>query len=156
VDGAVVICDGVGVRVDPDGRRRFEMVDACYLGLIDPTDPARIAWQQIPRHGGPAMYRMAATGSRRLGMVIFAGGSDNPYNYDGIGYDGEPSPPSDRIFGYRLGPGEWLELGSLPRPSMDHRGLLELGESFTIVGGMGDGQDVTASVTQFQVVGVAD
>ncbi len=147
--GMAVICDGVGVRQNPDGGRRFVAVPACYLGAIDPGDPARIDWRKIPHHGGPATYRMAATGSERLGMVVFAGGSGNPYNYDGIGYDGLASSPSDRIFGHRPGSGAWVELGQLPWPSMDHRGLLELGERFLIVGGMGPGQAVAEGVTVF-------
>jgi hypothetical protein len=149
VGGMAVICDGVGVQRAPDGGRRFAAVAGCYLGIIDPGDPARVDWRKIPHHGGPATYRMAATGSERLGMVVFAGGSDNPYNYDGVGYDGRPSSPSDRVFAYRTGSGAWVELGSLPVPSMDHRGLLELGERFAIVGGMGPGQAVTEAVAVF-------
>ena len=94
---------------------------------------------------------MAATGSRRLGMIVFAGGSDNPYNYNGIGYDGNPSAPSARVFGFDLAADGWRDLGELPEASMDHRGLLEVGDEFLIVGGMRAGQAVSPRVIGFRL-----
>lgn len=153
VDRRMVICDGVGITTPPEGRRSFEAVSACFAGTIDAGNPARIAWKALPHHGGAGMYRMAAAGSRRLGMVVFAGGSDNPYNYDGIGYDGQPSSPSARIFGYDLASDAWRELGGLPEATMDHRGLLEIGGEFLIPGGMREGQAVSAGIVRFRVPG---
>lgn len=147
----IVVCDGVGIRTPESGPRTFEAVSACFLGEVEPRDPARIGWQRLPHHGGPATYRMAAKGSDRPGMVIFAGGSENPYNYNGIGYDGEPSEPSDRIFAYHLAEDAWTELGKMPEATMDHRGLLRAGDSFLILGGMRQAQVVSPGVLYFSV-----
>ena len=37
---------------------------------------------------------MAAAGVPQANGVLFVGGSENPYNYNGIGYDGQPSQPA--------------------------------------------------------------
>lgn len=150
VGDRMVICDGVAIRVHDDRAREFAAEAACYLGTIDTDDPARIDWRRLPHHGGPATYRMAAAGSPDRQMVIFAGGSDNPYNYDGIGYDGRPSRPSARVFGYNVAALRWIELGSLPLATMDHRGLPEIRGAYLIVGGMRADQQVGASVFAFR------
>jgi hypothetical protein len=97
------------------------------------------------------MYRMAAAGSSRLGMIVFAGGSDNPYNFNGVGYDGEPSAASARVFAYDLEGDAWQEFGELPQATMDHRGLLEIGDEFLILGGMREGQAVSPGVIRFRL-----
>ena len=151
VDRTIVICDGVAVRTHTDGPRSFDAEASCYTGEVDPADPRVIEWRRLEHHGGPALYRMAATGSKRLGMIVFAGGSANPYNYDGIGYDGRPSEPSARVFAFRVADGHWEDLGSLPEASMDHRGLLEDETYFYLVGGMVEGQLVSDRVIRFRL-----
>lgn len=152
VGNRFVITDGVAVLGrDAAGRRRFGISAAAYLGVIDPGDPSVIRWQALPRHPGPGLYRMAAVGSERLGLVIFAGGSPNPYNFNGIGYDGLPSEPSAMVFAYDPAAGEWLELGRKPVATMDHRGLLESGDNFYTIGGMGTGQEVSDQVLSFRL-----
>ena len=151
VGDTMAICDGVGIESRVDGPRRFVAIAACYIGVIDGDDPARIDWRRLPYHGGLPLYRMAATGSVTRGQIVFAGGSDNPYNYAGIGYDGEPSAPSGRVFAWDLAAGVWQELGALPQPSMDHRGLLETPAGFVIVGGMHAEQTVTDAVTRLEL-----
>ena len=147
----MIICDGVRIQTPVSGPRTFEPESACYLGEVDAEDPVRIRWRRLAHHGGPASYRMAARGSDRLGMVVFAGGSDNPYNYNGIGYDGVPSQPSDRVFAYHLEDDAWRELGKLPEAAMDHRGLLEAGDAFLILGGMRRSQAVSSGVLYFSI-----
>lgn len=151
VDGTIVICDGVAVRTHAQGPRSFDAEASCYAGDVDPAEPRVIDWRLLEHHGGPALYRMGATGSERLDMVIFAGGSANPYNYDGIGYDGRPSEPSARVFAYRVADGVWEELGSLPEASMDHRGLVEHETFFYLIGGMLEGQQVSNRVIRFRL-----
>jgi hypothetical protein len=151
VGDTMAICDGVGIESRLDAPRRFVAIAACYIGVIDAADPGRIDWRRLPYHGGRPLYRMAATGSAARGQIVFAGGSDNPYNYDGIGYDGEPSAPSERVFAWDLDAVAWQELGALPKPSMDHRGLLETPAGFVIVGGMQAGQTVTDAVTRLEL-----
>lgn len=156
VDGEIVIADGVRIEVD-EGGRRFTASSAAYRGTIDPADPSRVEWRAIPPHPGPALYRMAATGTARGGArVVFAGGSDNPYNYDGIGYDGEPSAPSDRVFAYDLEAGAWKTVGRLPFGTMDHRGLLDTPGGLVIAGGMRARQAVSAEVVRFRLPGPAN
>jgi N-acetylneuraminic acid mutarotase len=147
----MIICDGVAIRTRDKPPRAFDAVDACFQGQIDEDDPSRIEWTRLLHHGGPPLYRMASVGSNRLGMIVFVGGSDNPYNYNGIGYDGVPSRTSSRVFGFDLEGNDWIELGYLPFGTMDHRGLLESGDQFILVGGMRKDQQVTSHVYGFGI-----
>jgi hypothetical protein len=105
----------------------------------------------VDAHAGKARYRMAAIGDDSSGRVIFAGGGDNPYNYDGIGYDSVPSKPSGGIFAYDLKTDKWQEVGRLARPSMDHRGLVKSGKDYYIVGGMDAKQKVVSRIMKFRI-----
>lgn len=153
VDGCLVIADGVAVLGEQDGRRQFGLVDEAWLGCIDPDDPARIDWQEIEPHPGPPLYRIAAMGDAARGKVIFAGGSTNAYNYNGMGYDGNPSLPSDAVFAYDVRAREWITYPDKPVPTMDHRGLIRWGNLYVIAGGMVTGQQVTDRVTAFRLPG---
>ncbi|NND58932.1 MAG: galactose oxidase [Gammaproteobacteria bacterium] len=153
VDDTIVICDGVAVRSTRD-QRRFVSAPTCRRGVIRADDIRRIDWYSMPHHPGPALYRMAATGAR-VGdgsVILFAGGSANPYNYDGVGYNGRPSDPSDRVFAWSVQGQRWLRLRRLQQATMDHRGLLPLGQGYAIVGGMRDEQQVTDDVVVFEAV----
>ncbi len=132
-----------GVRRFPT-RPRYRITGAAYLGAIDPADPTKIEWRELPPHPGPPLYRMAAAayGSR----VIFAGGTTNPYNYDGLGYDGEPSGPSRTVFAFNVESGAWETWPSKPLASMDHRGFAVAGTRLYFLGGMTEHQKVTARV----------
>ena len=137
----ILVCDGVAVRLSENGSRRFETVDACYFGEIDADDVRRIRWRAVASHPGPARYRMAAAGTATHGgEIVFAGGSDNPYNYDGIGYDGNISRASAEVFAWRLAERRWLSYGRLPQATMDHRGLLANAGTFFVIGGMVDAE----------------
>ena len=94
---------------------------------------------------------MASTGIKNQNKVVFAGGSDNPYNYNGIGYDGVPSEPSSAVFGFDFSRLSWLVYEELVYPSMDHRGLITQNDELYIVGGMGLKQQVLSRVTRFQL-----
>lgn len=137
----LLICDGVKVVPLAAGKREFRASRVCVSGQISPADPNHITWRSLDHPPGPARYRMAATGSE-AGRIYFAGGSSNPYNYSGIGYDGAPSAPSREVFAYDLTRNQWSRLADLPFASMDHRGLLALHDGFLLVGGMGQGQKV--------------
>jgi N-acetylneuraminic acid mutarotase len=145
----LVIADGVAVLGrTPEGRRRYGLVAEAWEGEIDPADPARIVWKRLAPHPGRPAYRMAAAGEGS--RVLFAGGSENPYNYNGVGYDGKPSEPSARVFAYDLGAGRWVAYPDKPRASMDHRGLMTAEGKLYIVGGMIDGQKVTDQIQVFE------
>ena len=138
----IVYVDGVRTR---SGRPRYVMEGSSWRGDIDPDDPSHIDWRRLPPHPGPPLYR-AAAGS--VGpWVIVVGGTDNPYNYSGIGYDGVPSNPMDLVLGYNVETDEWRQLGRLVSATMDHRGLLIAGDTLILVGGMEAGQRVTDRVS---------
>ncbi len=136
-DDTLVYCDGV--RVVPateDAKRSFVANAGCYLGQLG-DDVGQIDWRPLPPHPGPARYRMAAGAAH--GLIVFAGGTDNPYNYDGVGYDGRPSEPTNTVFAWDVAAQRWVDLPPLPEPSMDHRGLVNVDGSLVLVGGL-DGQ----------------
>ena len=151
VETTLVVCDGVTIAVHADDKRSFEASPACYRGEIDAADPARIDWYAMPSHAGEPLYRMAAAGVSAAGKIVFAGGSDNPYNYDGLGYDGKPSQPSDLVFAWHVDERRWQVIGRLAQATMDHRALLVSGNTLIIVGGMRSGQQVSDTVLQFQL-----
>ncbi len=151
VGDTLVICDGVRVVVSRSAKRGFEATNECYLGRIEAEDASRIDWRALPAHPGKPLYRMAATGSASRAEILFAGGSDNPYNFDGIGYDGNPSAPSATVFAYSLAADAWRTLGTLDIATMDHRGLLEGREAFYLIGGMRANQQPSAEIRAFGV-----
>ncbi|MDJ0711096.1 MAG: galactose oxidase [Woeseiaceae bacterium] len=151
VGNTIVYCDGVRIETFADRRRNFAATDKCLLGVIDPENPRRIDWRDIPSHPGPARYRMAATGSERLNAIVFVGGSDNPYNYDGIGYDGAPSQPVPGILVFDLDARRWDAFTPTTPATMDHRALLEFDGRFVTVGGMLADQETTSLVLAYQI-----
>ncbi len=140
-DGRLLVCDGVRVAREP-GRPKYAPSDECWLGDIDATDPATIAWRRIDPHPGPPRYRMA--GLFDDGAFLFAGGSANPYNYDGIGYDRQPSEPQSDLLMFDPENNRW---STAPGPAaMDLRALVRTSRGLLIVGGMRARQEVSAEV----------
>ena len=92
---------------------------------------------------------MAAAGIDTRATVVFVGGSDNPYNFDGIGYNGEASQPVAEILRYDLGRQSWTVLAPAAIASMDHRALVGFRGAWVTVGGMLEDQQVTARVTAY-------
>ena len=56
--------------------------------------------EQIAQPSGTARYRIAAGGSEKDQKIYFSGGTDNPYNYNGLGYNGKPAEPSPVTFAF--------------------------------------------------------
>lgn len=153
VRDAIVYVDGVGVRgadETPVGRTRFHIAPGAWRGDIDPSDPTRIAWTRLSAHPGPPLYRAAAAavGSR----AVFVGGSDTPYNYDGIGYDGTPAEPVRTAFSYDVTSGGWVRLPAPDFQTMDHRSAVRTGGYLVVVGGMEPGRIVTDRVQRISVL----
>ena len=149
VGNTIVYCDGVAIRPYADRRREFVANNECFIGVIDPENSRRIEWRTLEPHPGPPRYRMAAAGIDALAAVVFVGGSDNPYNYDGIGYNGEPSQPVAEILRYDLERRSWTVLAPAATGSMDHRALVGFEGASLTVGGMLEDQQVTGRVIRY-------
>lgn len=122
--------------------------DTWTRGDINPAEPTQIAWRAIAHHPGPARYRTAAGPVHAGGVtgVMFVGGTTNPYNYNGIGYDGQPSEPESTSWIYDIDRDAWIAGPSTP-PTMDHRGFVDAAGAYWTVGGMGPGQAVEGRLT---------
>src|SRR6202051_2842426 len=99
---------------------------------------------------GSARYRIASGAEppgKKAYRVYFSGGTDNPYNYNGIGYDWKPAEPSRVTFAFNVHSHAWETVSdNTAEPTMDHRGLLVTHRGLVIVGGMEKGQQVTPKV----------
>lgn len=124
-------------------RPRYLIEPSAWLGSLG-ADPREVTWTSLESHPGPPLYRAA---SAAVGpWVIFAGGTDNPYNYNGIGYDGRPAEALRDVFAYHGGSATWVDGPPLPEARMDHRALAVTRSSVALVGGMDEQQDVSATV----------
>lgn len=151
IGNQMLVVDGVKVAAIVDGKRQYKMSPASYLGIIDHEDFTQISWQLLPAHPGKAKYRMAAVGVKKKELIIFAAGSENPYNYNGIGYNGVPSEPSDEVFAWHIKAKRWINLKPLSTATMDHRGLLEADGELYIVGGMLAEQRTSGQVLKYSL-----
>ncbi len=152
VGNNMLICDGVTIKVHEKVRRSYQDEAACYLGIIDEKQPSKIDWRIIKHPTNNARYRMAALGITSEQQVVFIGGSDNPYNYNGIGYNGQPSQPSAEIWRYDLLKQKW-HIQQSTKATMDHRGLLHIEGKLLTLGGMADNQQVLDVVNLYPVIG---
>ncbi len=143
VGNAIIYLDGAYKNPRRYGPK-YIASDECWRGEISSQDFRNIRWTKLPPHPGNARYRIAAGSGD--GMIYFAGGTDNPYNYDGIGYDGRPSQPSAAVFAWNEKQQRWSSLPDDEHPSMDHRGLVVAKSQLIIVGGMYSGQQVKSVV----------
>ncbi|MCB1629797.1 MAG: hypothetical protein KDI48_18860, partial [Xanthomonadales bacterium] len=105
VDDQLVVCDGVAVVGVVEGKRQFALRKGCWHGQVKFSEDAgaiqAVQWTELPEHPCPGTYRAAAVGTRRQGdRILFAGGGTAAYNFDGIGYDGQPVAPSACVFSY--------------------------------------------------------
>jgi N-acetylneuraminic acid mutarotase len=141
----IVYIDGAARQV---AGPKYGLVPQTWTGEIDPARPLRIMWRATGvRHPGPPRYRGAAWGCGS--QVVFAGGTANPYNYDGVGYDGNPSQPLSDVIAFDTRRATWLTLRPAPVATMDHRALLIRGDTAIVVGGMVAGQRVTDTITRW-------
>lgn len=147
IDGKMLICDGVKVAYHQNSRRDFTSEAACYRGHINPENPAKIDWYTVPHPTGLSRYRMAAAGTNSgQPGVYFFGGSTNPYNYNGIGYNQVPSVPESGLWFYSFAKQQW-QVQTTKNTSMDHRGLLLINnETALVIGGMDNHQQVLPKV----------
>ena len=149
VDDTIVYIDGAH-KNSAGAQPKYVASDECWMGKIDHHDPTKIVWSKLATHPGAARYRIAAGGSEKDQKIYFTGGTDNPYNYDGVGYDGKPSEPSLVTFAFNLRTAKWETIDEhTSNPAMDHRGLIAMSQGLAVIGGMEKGQQVTARVSVF-------
>ncbi len=153
IDDTIVYCGGAKMlgAVTP----KYGPSAECYRGDINAANPAAITWRAIAAHPGAARYRAAAgpvRTSTRTG-ILFAGGTTNPYNYNGVGYDGRPSEPESSSWLYDTVTDSWMAGPTLDVPTMDHRGLVAAADGWWTVGGFSDAQAVSARVTRLAARG---
>lgn len=151
VGNKIVYCDGVAVRPFPDKSRDFAANNDCFLGIIDKENSRRIDWRRMSAHPGPPRYRMAAAGIEAMNGVLFIGGSENPYNYDGMGYNSRPSEPASGALLFDLDLLIWRMVAQDSAPTMDHRALARFGDQWLTVGGMTAKQQVTGKVIAYSL-----
>jgi N-acetylneuraminic acid mutarotase len=155
VGDTIVYIDGA-YKNPAGGQPKYIASDECWIGKIDHHDRLKIQWTKLPSHPGTARYRIAAGGSEKDQKIYFSGGTDNPYNYDGMGYNGVPAEPSPVTFAFNLRSGKWETINEhTPQPTMDHRGLMVLPDELVIAGGMEKGQQVTSRVALLPKAGKA-
>ncbi len=144
-----------GAYPNPNGPNpRYVASSECWMGRLPiskKADITKIRWTQLAAHPGNARYRIAAgadSPDKKATRIYFSGGTDDPYNYTGIGYNGQPAEPSPVTFAFNVHTRAWETVNdNTPEPTMDHRGLLITHRGMVIVGGMEKGQQVTAKVT---------
>jgi hypothetical protein len=146
--GGIVERNGVGTLVYMDGtvsEGGFSIASRVFVGAIDPADETVVTWTEIPAHPGAPTYRAAgAFGLTPAGSLLIVGGTDNPYNISGIGYNGVASAPLDQALAFDPASLRWRTLRLPGRsPTMDHRNLARLGDGWAIVGGMTAPQQMT-------------
>lgn len=151
VGNTMVLADGVELQQEGEDRS-FIMSAGSVKGMISEEDHTEISWERIPQHPGVARYRAAAIGIESPApMVVFLGGTDNPYNYNGIGYNAKPATPIAGVFAYRTDTNEWIELGEMPQPVMDLRGVAKASDGYYVIGGMDSEQRVSSKVMKFTI-----
>jgi N-acetylneuraminic acid mutarotase len=151
VGNTLLLCDGVALEYPPAQPRAFVMEPACWQGIIG-TTPNEIAWQQVPHPTGNARFRMAATGTELNGeqVIVFVGGSQTSYIYNGVSLQGRPATPSKQIWVYSVSKQQW-RTAAQSSEIMDARTLLELEGSLYTLGGMINDQQVTNKPIKHQI-----
>lgn len=120
----------------------FPPSNSIRKGYINPESPTEISWTTSTTAVATG-YRMAA--ARYSDELIWLGGSNVTYNFDGVAYNGSGGvSPLGRIKLYEAATGVLTEFTGLFPPTMDLRGIAELpNNQYILVGGMTEGQTVT-------------
>lgn len=128
----------------------FSHVNQTWKGVIQNGDPHSIVWTNLGSHPGQKTYRCG--GFSYQDWILFTGGTNNAYNFDGIGYNGQASIETGRTWGYNLTTSNFAEFARNPDSVMDVRQIVEVdGNQFYVVGGMEAGQNVSSLVSVFVV-----
>src|SRR6202165_3623835 len=112
-----------GAYKNPSGPNpKYVASSECWMGKIPQKgDITKIERPNLPAPPGKAPYP-PPPGPRpfgkKAGRIYFSGGTDNPYNYNGIGYNGQPAETSPVTFAFNLRSGKWETLNlNTPDPT---------------------------------------
>lgn len=148
IGNRLIVLDGVRTNGG------FQISDKVFIGTIDPLntgDIHHIEWTELPAHTGAPTYRAAGSqGGDEHGRLLILGGTENPYNYNGTGYNGQPSQPLSQALAFDPATLSWqsMEMRGNPLPTMDHRGLVRIAGGWATIGGMvGPGISTSEIVT---------
>ncbi len=133
-----------------DSEGTFKTSNSCWRGEISPQDHDSVAWSMLPPHPELPRYRSACNADEVRNRVLIVGGTDNPYNFDGIGYNGIPSNPVGQVLSWNVGNSTWTVVGSRD-VNMDLRGLLTIGRTYVTIGGMEAGQIVSSEAIELLI-----
>jgi len=128
----------------------FGLISTLRKGYINPNNPTDITWF-LQDNNQAGIYR---SGSEAYdGKVIWLGGSENTYNYNGIAYDGSGGvPPTNALLYYEPAEGSLVKQYFDFPMIMDLRGLAKVGDNqFITVGGMKDVQEVSDRVVLYEL-----
>lgn len=128
-DDEIILIDGAASSAG------FPVVSQSWKGVPNVSDPTTIVWTELDPHPGLPRYR--AAGGRGPGNELwFVGGTDTPYNYNGLRYDNnQAATPNSSILAYSPEDG-FTEFTPELAGTMDHRGLATCSDRTYLVGGM--------------------
>ncbi len=151
VDNQMLLCDGVALQYHADKKRELKAAAACYLGTVG-SNANQIDWQPIAHPTGSARYRMAGINTKVDGkeMMVFIGGSTEPYSYNGIGYNGTPAEPDSKIWVFSAEEKRWLKAADTTAV-MDLRSLVDINGEVYSAGGMTNSQQVSSKLIKHPV-----
>ena len=140
VGNRVVYTGGAAVV---DAIPRFQIDTTSWIGVLSGDDSGP-AWREPAAKPGRPLYR--AAGGTLGELALFLGGTDNPYNYTGVGYDRVPAEPIHQLLTYAPETDAWGYLEPPPEATMDHRNIGVADDHLVLVGGMVSGQRVSDRV----------
>jgi N-acetylneuraminic acid mutarotase len=142
---AIVYIDGA--KKNTAGGDAYVASDECWMGKIDRKDPNKIEWSKLPPHPGPGRFGIVAGAGEREHRVLFSGGTTNPHNFKGVGYDGKPAEISPVTFAFELHGNRWETITEDTFDvRADGRGILSTPLGPLILGGMLKNQAISARV----------
>jgi N-acetylneuraminic acid mutarotase len=147
----VILGDTIYYCGGASGANGFPASNRFRKGYIDPNNPTQVTWTETANSQAVG-YRMAA--GLMSDHVVWVGGSNVTYNFNGIAYNGSGGVPAlSRLKDYSYENGALWETifadDQLP-PIMDLRGTAQVdGQLFYTLGGMEPGQKVSNKVIQY-------
>ncbi len=134
-DDAIVYVDGA--KKNPAGGNPDVVSDESWMGKIDHKDPNKIEWSKLPPHPGPGRFGIVAGSGERDHRILFSGGTADPHNFKGLGYDGKLSEISPTTFAFEVHGARWETIAADTFDvRTDCRGILSTPLGPLILGGM--------------------